>query len=89
MNNLQKRDDKVLIHKEIYICDRCEKELEKKEVKQKFDGYHQYELCSECADIYEKYKEEIKTVEQKVDNINKNFKFGKYTPAYLNNERWY
>lgn len=77
----------MLIHKEIYICDRCEKELEKEEVKQKFDVMGIYELCSECAEIYEKYKEEIKAVEQKLDNINKNFKFGKYTPAYLNSRR--
>ena len=66
--------------KEVYYCDRCFEEIPKEKMFSAYDYAYRYQLCEKCSQIYEKYKSQISLVENKYDNIQKTFKFGKYLP---------
>lgn len=65
------------ITKEYYICDRCKEELFEKPIIE-YDNMYYYELCCECDDDFKEYKDKVKELEEKFDEITKKYKFGKY-----------
>ena len=72
--------------KEYYVCDRCKEEIPKDKINIAPDMMYCYELCDRCFEIYHKYRNQIKLLDNKYDRIAKNFKFGKYLPKNLESE---
>lgn len=64
--------------KEYYICDRCNKELSKADVVFVFESRYQYDLCTECANVFEEYKEKYGILEEKAKRLQKQYNFGSY-----------
>lgn len=71
--------------KEYYICDRCKEELIEKPIIE-YDNVYSYELCCECDEKFKEYRNKVKEIEDKYDEITKNYKFGKYLPKDLESE---
>lgn len=68
--------------REYYICDRCKKELEKDtryEVGDFINAYS-YDLCDNCYKEYEEYKSRVESLDKKVKEMTKLYRFGKYLP---------
>ena len=70
--------------KEYYICDRCKKEVSKKDRFLTYYGPYCYDLCNECKTMYDEFRKKESILEQNADNLEKKYKFGKYLPR---NER--
>ena len=66
--------------KEYYICDRCKKEINKPYFVCDGITYCNYELCKDCKETYDKFIEEYQTIQNKFDELNKKYKFGKWLP---------
>lgn len=64
--------------KEYYVCDRCNKELEKKYVVFAFESGYRWDLCAECANIFEEYKGKCDILEEKAKKIQEEYNFGSY-----------
>ena len=62
----------------IYYCDKCKKQIKENELKTIFDGVFYYELCEKCNYEYEDYKKKYDELANKVDQLQKKYKFGKY-----------
>lgn len=75
--------------REYHLCDRCNKEIDEKKLSVCYDNTYKFELCDECKEIFDKYKEELKQVDMKKDRISKKYNFGKYLIKKLqeNNEQ--
>lgn len=65
------------ITKEYYVCDRCKEELLDKPIIE-YDYGYSYELCLECDKQYKKYKDDIKKLDSKYDEVQQHYGFGKY-----------
>lgn len=48
--------------KEIIVCDECEKQLEKNEIKKYYFENYRFELCEECHNKKDGLKEDFETL---------------------------
>lgn len=74
--------------KEYYICDRCNKELSKADVVFVFESRYQYDLCIECANVFEEYKEKYGILEEKAKRLQQEYNFGSYLAEKNKMEEW-
>lgn len=77
------------IIKKRIICDRCHKELDKNDYITVCDDINGCwsDLCESCHSMYLEYKEQIKELWKKQDEITKEYKFGKHLPKYEEKEK--
>lgn len=68
------------IIKHTWICDRCHKEYDETELYHVADWSSFYQLCEECKLTFKEYEEKMKVLEAQMDELTKEYKFGKYLP---------
>ena len=73
--------------REVCFCDRCHKELNKDEIHNVTDWTYRYELCEECAALYKEYDEKIKELDKQIQEVAKEYKFGRYLPREDEDEK--
>lgn len=72
--------------KEVWYCDRCHVELEENDLHDINDYLYGYELCEDCAKLHKEYKRAIDELDKKIDQISREYKFGRYLPREDENE---
>ena len=68
------------IVKTFYLCDRCFKEYEEEDLYFVADWARRYQLCKECKLEFKEYEGRVKDLEKQIDELAKEYKFGKYIP---------
>lgn len=66
--------------KEYHICDRCKKEITEEEINLRYDYTNRYELCDNCDYTYIEFETKVKKLKEKWEELEKEYKFGKYLP---------
>lgn len=73
--------------REVCYCDRCHKEIKQNEIQvETYDHYWKYELCPECDKLFEEFYDKVKDYEQLIEDAEKEYWFGRFTPREEDNE---
>ena len=74
------------VTKEYYICDRCHEEHDEKELWSVSDWMCFYQLCDNCKQAFKEYEEKRKEIEKQMEDLSKEYKFGRHLPRRDENE---